>query len=190
MHKLNHMSCSVYSSFGNEKKQLRENTNNACFAGIEDKRNDTYLYIKGFECKETIQYLELIVGIINKITDCSVVTIDNVKYIKFKFLITYNQSLALLNFIRLLWYSPIRYYADKNKNFSLIFFQNLKKTRYKDPFAKLCKANAKAHEEYPFRVDAGHSNCYELNNGKQIKILSTDDLLKFEGERLKLFFTE
>ncbi len=106
------------------------NGNQACWAGIgsfykyfgliHKTNEENTIYINNFRLKETKKYIPLLIKYINKITPCSLETINNVEYIKFQLLGTYDQSLILLNFIRNLWYSPDVTYDYYNGNFRLV----------------------------------------------------------------------
>lgn len=192
MKKLGFKGYRVNSYYGIDDNTLKENTNTSCFAGIMNIPKENYIYIKDFECEETQKYIPLIIELINKITPCSIVTINRIKYIKFKLLETYDQSLILLNFLRLLWYDPKEVYGKSS--FSLSFFRYLSKSRYKDPFKRLTKANKIANEEQSYRYHIkGHSNCFGRNAfGESYKflILETKDLLNFKGIALVEFFNK
>lgn len=124
------------------------------------------IYISQFDDPATIKYQRRLLTLIDKITPCKIVTIDGTRYIKFKMLQTYNQSLILLNFIRNLWHEPIPGYAEK-------FFTSINKSKdqYKDPLARLTWANREACDKAFYM---GHCNVHDK---KLLKIKTTKELL-------------
>ena len=102
--------CYIYHLQKNNK--LIENSNNACWAGLNNSQyleKDIYID-KYIEPEITDKQRRRIVYLLNKITLCKFTTIENVKYIQFKLLKYHYSNLLLLNFIRILWY--------KNKSFN------------------------------------------------------------------------
>ena len=122
--------CHYFAKIG---QGYRKNTNTSCFAGIVNFSN--YRKYKRDELGQNIringsvQYTELkslplhiyinitnkivsmkevrrMVFIINKITPCEVMYINNIPFIKYKFTKNrdYKSNLLLLNFIRMTWY--------------------------------------------------------------------------------------
>lgn len=152
----------VCSAFVNENNGgMRNKRSNACFSHIQSYMNPNnptpYMLIFDFRDKATEKYIPVLVKTMNEITPCSLVTIDNVEYIKFKLFGTYDQSLVLLNFIRNLWNVP----GACTLNYNITFFETLKKSRYKDPFKRLTKANMVACKlYYQSKGTVGHSNCH------------------------------
>lgn len=185
-----------------EKENLIKNTNYACWAGLRNfdistgkyilRQDYNTIYIDEFEIPKTKNYIDLMVKIVNEITPCELVTIDNKKYIKFKMLDTYDQSLVLLNFIRNLWFEPIPYmydskeYDDKVGIYTDTFFETLKKSRFKDPLKKLTKANKVACEKVGAKNYYGHSN---YNIASKLKIKNKDELLNYKGYSTSAFLT-
>src|SRR6478736_9621248 len=97
-----------------EKNTLTKNINTACWAGIHRcpplTGNDMYfneklaaetkdcLFVDNFEQPETKEFIPLLVRIMNKITLCELVTIDNKQYLKIKLPYKrYDNNLILLN---------------------------------------------------------------------------------------------
>lgn len=182
------------------------NGNQACWAGIgsfykygynkglkKETNEENTIYIIKFRSKETEQYIPLLIKYINKITPCSLETINNVEYLKFQLLNTYDQSLILLNFIRNLWYSPdVTYdYYDYKKQFEKdkkfyfhYFFENLKKSKYREAFKRLTYANKKASELINSFSGSGHSN---LGNHQKLKIKTIKELLEYQGNSVYEF---
>lgn len=142
------------------------------------------LRIEDWKVKETSENVKHLTAVINQITPCYV----KGKYIYYQMLIPdgdyknyslewYNRNLVLLNFIRYLWNSA----AEDNKvqgDFLAVsvFFETLKKSRYKDSFKKLSKAN-KEYSEAWFSLFGGYSPGHSCIQ-KGSKILSTVDFLK------------
>lgn len=107
-----------------QNKKLVQNSNDACWAGLnrarfsDDKGDYIILDVK---TKDTIfidQYIQpeitddqrkRIVYLINKITPCKFEKIDNKIYIKYKLLKNHYSNLLLLNFIRILWYTNLSF---------------------------------------------------------------------------------
>lgn len=200
-------SCHYYKF---EKEKLVKNSNSACWAGLrryESTENpdgnygarkyiiqEDYntIYIDEFEVPRTKDHIDRLVKIVNEITPCELVTINKKKYIKFKMLETYDQSLVVLNFIRNLWYEPIPYmtsskeYAEKEGLYTDAFFETLKKSRFKDPLKKLTKANKVACEKAGAKSYYGHSN---FNIASKLNIKETSQLLKYKGESTSGFLT-
>lgn len=97
-----------------KNKKLTLNPNNACWAGVQNSRisyievdieTKDYIYIdKYIEQEITDIQRKRIVYLVNKITDCKFVTIDNKVYIEYKLLNNHSSNLLLFNFIRILWY--------------------------------------------------------------------------------------
>lgn len=187
----NDFSCYLY--WRTEKGAYDMNSNNACWAGIRyyydskdggyysDKKQDVeFIYIKDFERVETLPYLDLLISIINEITPCEIMEANKTKYIKFKLLKTYNQSLVLLNFIRNLWYCPKPYYGKTEPGFgyTVTFFETLKASKKEDPLERLTEANNAACKEIKSSSSFGHSNVHPYGS---LKVKKTKDLLAFKG---------
>jgi len=173
--------CCDYSFLMKDNTILKVN-NRACWGYLQDNLNTSnidYILINDFEVEETKKYIPILINNINKITECQLVVINNIKYIKYKPLTTYDQNLILLNFIRNLWYSNITY----NHN-HIAFFEELKKSRYKDPLMRLTKANIKACKNY--KTYQNHNNC---TNGHKLKLKTTKQLINYKGESTLYFLT-
>lgn len=102
-----------------QNKKLILNNNTSCWAGLDktvyrdknckdiklDIKTKDYIYIdKYIEPEITTPQRAKIVYLINKITPCKFVLIDNKIYIRYKLLSNHYSNLLLLNFIRILWY--------------------------------------------------------------------------------------
>lgn len=110
-------SCYIYHLQDNK---LIQNSNTACWAGLKnnpvftnikcekiklDFKTKDFIYINGYiEPEITDTQRKRIVYLVNKITECKFVTIDDKVYIKYKLLNNHYSNLLLLNFIRILWY--------------------------------------------------------------------------------------
>lgn len=163
------------------------NTVSACYAGIrhlhlrDDLLEPNIVYIDKYKEPETEKYIELIIGLVNEITPCSIQD----GYIKFQLLETYDQSLILLNFIRNLWNKtePLRRYSEE-------FFEILSKEILEDPLSRMMSANKKACSKaevwgnlsYP----PGHSNCH---TEETLAIKTVEELLSYKGGSTKQFLT-
>lgn len=108
-----------------QDKKLVQNSNDSCWAGLNkiiysdknykniilDVKTKDYIYIdKYIEPEITTQQRTRIVYLINKITPCKFIMIEDKIYIRYKLLKNHYSNLLLLNFIRILWY--------KNKAFN------------------------------------------------------------------------
>lgn len=166
-----------YKSYtkGNE---LVTNSNSACWAGVkmELQSGSDYIYIFKYIDESTSEYIDDFLKIINEITECCIVKIDNIEHIKFKLLKTYDQNLILLNFIRNLWYSQFDKYSES-------FFENLFKSKYEDPLQKLLDAHkiACVPMEHSWR---DHSNCVKSEN---IQIKKKEFLYNYNGRSVDEF---
>lgn len=179
--------CNYYHKIQNK---LVKNNNQVCWAGLKNydfltpesekawrnqifKLEEEIIYIDFSEKLKfvTKKNIDLLIKIINNITPCCLVQIDNKEYISFNLLKTYDQNLILLNFIRNIWYSPFTSYSE-------VFFEELKKSRLKDPLSKLTKANILACEKNPYPRSMGHSNVHDSDD---LVICKTKDLLAYEG---------
>jgi hypothetical protein len=131
------------------------------------------VFIDKFNHPKTAKYQSLLISLINTITPCSIVTRDGKKYIKFKLMKTYDQSLVLLNFIRNLWHEPL-------SGYSVDFFKMLKGAKYKDPLARLMWANKEAvkmNKRQPIYA-LGHSNVHPFD---RLKIKRASMLKRYCG---------
>lgn len=191
-------SCTYYYKNGSKFEQ---EGNQSCWAGInsisyagefkkslfkEELRKDKYLtfpdiikeidtiYIDVYTYPETKKYIPLLISLINEITPCSIVD----KYICFKLLSTYDQSLILLNFIRNLWYQPFIGYTDT-------FFTILSTdTKYKDPLERLTHANSIGCSKAKNGYGMGHSN---VHIGVNLIVKNTKQLLEYKGGSTRTF---
>jgi hypothetical protein len=159
-----------YFSFQN--KVFSRNGNTACWAGIQRYYNGSlnrpkYIYIEQYNLDETNKYIELLIGLINEIIPCKIITREKKEYIKYQLLGYYNNDLILLNFIRNLWHNPLYSY---NIDYTKIFFETLESSKLKDALEKLTEANIKASKGITMRP--GHSNV-----NPDMKIKSTKELL-------------
>lgn len=173
-----------YYSLVNDK--LVPNTNTSCWAGIRIynfRQESIDIYIEDYEYEETIKYIPLLIKTINKITPCEIVTIDDRSYIKFRLLNTYDKSLLLLNWIRLLWYSPYCSLYKKDATTSINFFESLKKRRDRDYFVRLIKANIDCQKDILEVYSNGHSNVV-INSDirKKLKIKTSEDFNNFTDD--------
>lgn len=184
--------CILYAYQG---ENFNQSYNEACFAGIRDYINHEIkeFYIADFDREETIQFVPSLISIINEITPCQLVEINQTRYIKITLLKTYDQTLALCNFIRNLWYSPEPEYPKYNEKisfnqtYSFEFFKALKRNKSREPFKKLTEANKIACTKIKFRNNPGHCN---VNKGESLKIKTKTDLLNYKGCYLAQFFTQ
>jgi len=146
--------------------------NTACWSGVNTLGlNKIDIFIYDFDEPTTNQYQDLLVRIINEITPCEIVTINNKIYIKFRTLEAYENSLVLLHFIRNLWYEP-----GTHTGYSLKFFRYLeeidKECKKKDPLVKLTEANKKACDKIKWVYSTpGHSPITNVKCSRTMKEL-------------------
>ena len=186
----NSYSCHIYEMEPNNI--LKKNGNTACFAGISSylHKNGSDIYIGNYEREETVMYAKHLVMVVNKITPCEIVIIDNKKYIKFTLLKTYDQNLLVLNFIRNLWFSgEDRGWGEFNADasHSVIFFKKLITLRSKDTYVRLTQANQYSCIEKKIKYCPGHSN---INDGTKLKIKTTKELFDYHGRSTSTFLTK
>ena len=151
--------CHYYKPAG--KGGLTKVDNNACWAGCRYLSGK--IYITKFKCKETFEYIDLIVKTMNNITPCKLVKINpygkEIDAISFQLLSTYDkevhlykafnyiQNLILLSFIRNLWWGG--FHGGDGNTYSSKFFEILEKQ--KNNFCSLKKmmiANKEAMRIY------------------------------------------
>jgi hypothetical protein len=168
--------------FRKDGEKMIPNSNSSCWAGIKSYLIDgtKLMYISKFRKPATEKYIPLLLRVINKITPVKLVTINNVEYIEFKLLKTYDQNVVLLNFIRNLWDEPVAEYTKT-------FFETLENSKFKDMLAKLCNANIHASKHYTSKYRPGHSNCLSYGQNGFLKV--TQDLLEYKGNNTNEFLT-
>lgn len=138
------------------------------------------IYIEQFTFPKTSHNIPLLLSLINKITPCEIVKINDVEYIRYKLIKTYDQNLILLNFIRNLWNAEIKGYNE-------LFFMYLKEgSSYQDPLEILTDANKKACVNICTKYSPGHSNIHLAN---ELKIKNTKQLLGYKGLTTEKFLT-
>ncbi len=142
------------------------------------------IYISNYDQPETRKYQELLVKTINEITPCEFKEVNGKKYIAFKLMETYDQSLVLLNFVRNLWHSPP--VAGAKIPYHKMFFETLEKADHKDPLEKLTYANKEACPDNLMYGAIGHSNVY---NKGMLKLKTKAQLLQFKGNSTQVFLT-
>ena len=128
-------------------KELIENPNTACWAGLDKSEylgKDIYID-KYIEPEITDKQRKRIVYLLNKITPCKFVTIEKVKYIQYKLLSNHYSNLLLLNFIRILWY--------KNGSFNNEQF-----------FIDICKPKPRNLDYLEFMMTCIKNNVYSGGN--------------------------
>lgn len=129
------------------------------------------------------KYITRIVNLINKITPCKKVIINDKLHIKYKLLNMYSQNLVLLNIIRMLWYKPFNINIDN-------FIQNIlkPKEKNKDVLYFMFETINNTIEENPNRGQykyGDHSCIY-----KNIKLKTSKQLLDYEGTSMEMFLTK
>lgn len=179
---INHKGFACHYSYLKKDNTIAKSLSIICWGALNNpanRPNIDYILIEDFEVEETKKYIPILINNINKITECELVTLNNIKYIKYKLLSTYDQNLILLNFIRNLWYSKVSCNHDH-----IGFFEELKKSRYKDALMRLTKANIKACKTYKTYQD--HNNC---TDGHKLKLKTTKQLLDYKGISTISFLT-
>lgn len=171
----------VFSYMGNDDK-LVEKKRYACWGQvmriIKDQETDT-INIYDFRDKETEEYISFLIKTINKITPCELIITDNKEEtIEIKLLKTYDQSLIILNFIRLLWHVPESFDSKA-------FFKHLVKSTYIDPLKRLTASNIKGCTNIG-NYSPGHSNCH---NASKLKIKDKEELKNYTYSETITFLT-
>lgn len=127
------------------------------------------------------KYITRIVNLINKITPCKKVIINDVLHIKYTLLNNYYQDLLLLNIIRMLWYKPTNININK-------YIENILKPKEKNKdvlyFILEVITNAIEEEEGKSYLYGGHSCVY-----KDIKLKTSKQLLEYKGNSMQIFLT-
>jgi hypothetical protein len=189
-----------------EGDTLIMNTNQSCWAGItkyyigQSSYNTSkgltpgkeIIYVAKFREKETEEYIPLLIRLINKITPCEIVTIDEQEYVKITLLPRYDQSLIILNFLRNLWSCPSvnsgSFNTPTGKKYIPIFFETLKLARlHRDPLKRLLHANLEACKAANVQSGIGHSN---INPFHLLKLKTKEELLAYEGKSTSTFLTQ
>lgn len=178
-----------------QKGNLVRNTNISCWYGLKnesyydsnnnyaqiDSKNQHFIFIKDFKEPEVSdESINRIIQLINNITTCEIVTIDNIKYIKYKLLGTYAQNLLLLNFIRMLWYKPSTF---NHENFIKSSIFNSARGIDSLKFLLKCVKNNVINSKHYMGYGA-HSCIY-----KDIKLKTKKDLLAYKGDTIEAFLT-
>lgn len=138
----------------------------ACWAQLNSSvyPKGSSIWIDDYRYKDTEEYIELIVKVINEIQPCKLIEHEGKTYIEYKLIGLYNNDLILLNFVRNLW-------NEHQPGYSLAFFKKLKTLRNSKKytaFEKLTAANVHAVEVCNKKGIGNHSNCHE---GVQIRKL-------------------
>lgn len=152
----------------------------ACFAPLNNVKENEIVGIYKVNQKETSQYIELIVQLINKITDCKYDAENDC--IEYKMLKGFNRNLILLNFIRYLWFSPL------NNEASTVFFKKLSdlfnNTNINDPLVLLTIANRYTAKVIGYVETPTHCNYYHYS---YLQIRKTNELLNCNFNSTKQF---
>jgi len=96
----NHYTDCIHYSLKNDK--LVKDSVTACWRGINNKPSEfIYMKLDDFKVPEvTDKQRTRVINLLNNITFCKIVKIDNIEYIKFLLLDKYCKNGLLLNFIR------------------------------------------------------------------------------------------
>jgi len=180
-----------------ENNKLVQNSNHACWNGLNqskykkynkeqkqvvniilDEETKDYIYIdKYIEPEITTPQRTRIVYLINKITPCKFVLIDDKIYIRYKLLSNHYSNLLLLNFIRILWYKNGSF---NNEQFFIDICKS--KTRNLDylEFMMICiKNNVESNGSWHY---GNHSFVY-----KNIIPKTKEMLYKYTGNQMQTF---
>lgn len=172
------------------KNRWKQNSNTACWAGIQYYDNSVVLRIERWKDKSTEKYAKLLTSVINQITPCKIYR----GFIYYTLIgngipgwsadCYYDRNLILLNFIRYLWNNP---------GSSVAFFKKLEESKEEDPFKRLSEANLetsavyrKAMKPYLYASNTpGHSNI----DSRQKSLISLETFLNYTG-RCTGFFNQ
>lgn len=193
---MNSFNCHIFHKL--KDGSLNKNVSTACWAvlsryydredkfGIKDidKQEEDIIYISNFRRTQTEKDIPLLIQLINEISPCELVTINNIEYIKFQLLKTYDQSLILLNFIRNLWFDPSREFRSSYAPYYIEFFKELNNINEKDPLVRLTLANKNACTTLNFPYCAGHSN---TGKPHELVVKTTQSLLNYKGSCTQAF---
>lgn len=177
-------SCYIYHL---KNGKLIPNSNKACWAGLR-KSNISSLNIDIITSKDIYidRYIQpeitdiqrkRIIYLINKITPCKFILIDDKIYIKYTMLNNHYSNLLLLNFIRILWYKN---HAFDNNNF----------------FIDICKPKTKGLDYLEFMTTCVKNNvkdCQTWNHGNHSFVYpdiipkTKEMLYKYTGESMQNF---
>lgn len=177
-------SCYVYHL---QNKKLIQNPSTACWAGVQSSRisqidvdieTKDYIYIDRYiEPEITDVQRKRIVNLVNKITNCKFITIDNKTYIEYKLLSNHYSNLLLLNFIRILWYKNQSF---NNEQFFIDICKfKLKKLDYLEFMMTCIKNNVTDQSKWDY---GNHSFVYNNIIPKTKKML-----LKYTGSSMQTF---
>jgi len=174
-----------------QNNNLIQNNNQACWNGLNktnyhdkdckvialDLKTKDYIYIDQYiEPEITDKQRKRIVYLINKITNCKFVLIDNKIYIRYKLLKNHYSNLLLLNFIRILWYKNRSFNNDQ-------FFIDICKHKPRNldylEFMMTCIRNNVGGSSYGY---GDHSFVY-----KNIIPKTKEMLLKYTGNQMSIF---
>jgi hypothetical protein len=147
--------------------KLKQNPNAACWAGLRGAHGKDFLFknvnkeykgiifIKEFRCKDVDESIvNRMIYLINKITPCKLVKIEEKEFIRIKVFERYSQNLVILNFIRMLWYKNGGFNHEK-------FFEDIfEDIRYRDPLLFLMECVKKNVQEKRYYDYGNHSLIY------------------------------
>lgn len=127
------------------------------------------------------KYINKIVNILNKITNCRIVKINARHYISYRLINnnTYGANLLLLNIIRMIWYKPNKLHYDTYWN------NILKYDNKEDPLKFILKC-------IKLNIDKNNSNGAYGNHScvySNIKLKTKEDLYKYNGKSMENFLT-
>lgn len=174
-----------------ENKKLVQNSNQACWAGLNKKifynnkneeiildiKTKDYIYIdKYIEPEITTIQRKRIIYLINKITPCKFIMIGDKIYIQYKLLKNHYSNLLLLNFIRILWYKNESF---NNENFFIDICKSKPRNLDYLEFMMICIKNNVSGNSFGF---GNHSFVY-INIIPKTKEM----LLKYTKKEMKLF---
>ncbi len=169
----------IYITFFN--KEFTANQYGTYIPMSEISNKPKTIFIKDFEYNETKEHIYNFIKLINEITPCEIVKINEIKYIQIDLLDTYDQSLIVLNFIRNLWYNPTNQFGSiiNEDSYCTAFFKNCFTKEYEEPLSQLTYANKIACEVSKVNGAYGHSN---INHHFKLKIKTLEELLAYKGQ--------
>jgi len=164
----------------------------ACWSGLQRLPLKTkYIYIYKFNNTKDLPRL---VQLINNITSCKIVKINNKKYIRYKLIdwdkdrvknracFFYSKNLLLLNIIRLNWYRASQFNIDQ---FKKDIFNNCRGTDSLYFLLKCIKDNVIDKSQGRGINFGDHSPIY-----KNIILKKKKDLFKYKGNSMQIFLTK
>lgn len=124
-------------------EELIQFSNSSCFAGIKHIKSEfIYMKLDDFKVPEvTDKQRTRVIRLLNNITFCKIVKIDNIEYVKFLLLDKYCKNTLLLNFIR-----------------GFYWLQNETIFNYKQYYIDICKRKPSKKDTLQFMLECVKNN--------------------------------